>query len=304
MNRIDRLFAILLRLRTQPQVRAIDLAGHFEVSERTIYRDMSALMQMGVPIIAQAGHGYQLMPGFYLPPLLFTVGEAKALLLGLEMLQESGNLQNESSDAREKLMAAMPEKHQNAIHQQADFIQFIMPDARFKLDDTLLMTLQRAILKQRVLHLHYHSLSDDKLTGRDVEAHALTYSNGTWYLSAYCRLREAMRSFRLDRIEKLQLRPERFIMRDVPAEPEREIITIMIKVHRDYARWLHEQQHYGFTHESAFDDHYLLMHYQVFRHEEIQRWLMSFGAEVEVVSPIALRTAILQDAKKLVALLT
>ena len=72
MNRIDRLFAILLLIQRKRRVRAIDLAQAFEVSERTIYRDMAALSESGVPIVALPGAGYELVEGYYLPPLLFT----------------------------------------------------------------------------------------------------------------------------------------------------------------------------------------------------------------------------------------
>jgi predicted DNA-binding transcriptional regulator YafY len=86
MNRIDRLFGILLILQNQPRVRAQDLAERFEVSKRTIYRDITALSEMGVPIVSLPGEGYELMEGFYLPSLIFTDDEAIALFLGARLL--------------------------------------------------------------------------------------------------------------------------------------------------------------------------------------------------------------------------
>ena len=82
MNRIDRLFATLLLLQARRRLRAEDLAGHFEVSRRTISRDMAALAEMGVPLVSLPGEGYELMPGYYLPPLVFDEDEAAALFLG------------------------------------------------------------------------------------------------------------------------------------------------------------------------------------------------------------------------------
>ena len=87
MNRIDRLFAILLGLQHKRRIRAQDLARQFEVSKRTIYRDMSALNQMGVPLAALPGEGFELVEGYYLPPLMFTEKEAVALLLGSLFIQ-------------------------------------------------------------------------------------------------------------------------------------------------------------------------------------------------------------------------
>ena len=94
MNRVDRLFGILLQLQQRRRVRAQDLAARFEVSERTIYRDMTALCEVGVPITALPGEGYELMEGYYLRPLVFTPEEAGALSLAAQMFlsQASGRV--------------------------------------------------------------------------------------------------------------------------------------------------------------------------------------------------------------------
>ncbi len=86
MNRVDRLFAILLLLQHKRRIRAHDLAESFEVSERTIYRDMEALSESGVPLYGTPGEGYELMEGYFVPPLLFTPAEANALFLSAKML--------------------------------------------------------------------------------------------------------------------------------------------------------------------------------------------------------------------------
>lgn len=93
MNRIDRLFGILLQLQSKKRVHSKEMATAFEVSERTIFRDIAALIEMGVPIITEWGEGYELMEGFYLPPLIFTPDEASSLFLGARILsrQAAGN---------------------------------------------------------------------------------------------------------------------------------------------------------------------------------------------------------------------
>ena len=94
MNRIDRLFALLLTLEHRRRVRAQDLAEQFEVSKRTIYRDLSALGQMGIPIASLPGEGFELVEGYYIPPLMFTENEAVAMILGSRLLtqQAAGSL--------------------------------------------------------------------------------------------------------------------------------------------------------------------------------------------------------------------
>src|SRR5690242_12137363 len=88
MNRTDRLLAILLELQARRYTRADDLAGHFEVSVRTIYRDVLALCEAGVPVISTPGYGYTLTPGYFLPPLMLTPDEAGTLLLGAAFVAE------------------------------------------------------------------------------------------------------------------------------------------------------------------------------------------------------------------------
>src|SRR6266478_4772633 len=82
MNRVDRLMAIVVRLQSRRVVRAEDIAAHFEISVRTVYRDLAALGEAGIPIIAEAGVGYSLVKGYHLPPVMFTSEEASALFLG------------------------------------------------------------------------------------------------------------------------------------------------------------------------------------------------------------------------------
>ena len=85
MNRVDRLIAYLVMFQSRSLIRAQDLAAHFEISERTVYRDIDALSQVGVPIYGVAGEGYRLMEGYYLPPVTFSPAEARALALALSM---------------------------------------------------------------------------------------------------------------------------------------------------------------------------------------------------------------------------
>src|SRR5215211_791504 len=89
MNRTDRLLSIVLELQARGTCRAEDLAAIFEVSKRTIYRDLEVLSEAGVPLIATPGQGYALMEGYFLPPLSFTADEATVLLLGADVMRRS-----------------------------------------------------------------------------------------------------------------------------------------------------------------------------------------------------------------------
>jgi predicted DNA-binding transcriptional regulator YafY len=304
MNRIDRLFAVLLKLQAKKQLRAEDLARHFEVSKRTIYRDMAALNEMGVPIISLPGEGYEMMEGFYLPPLIFTPAEASALFLGAQMLigQAAGHMPIVAEHALSKLAAILPPATKAQVDQLTGIIQFILPTDRFDLDDGRLMTLQRAIVERRVVHVKYHSYSQNEVTERDIEPQNLTYSNGTWYVNGYCRLRQGPRGFRLDRIDELKLRAERFKERaHTPAASEP--VDVRVRFDHSIVRWVRERQHYAFQREELAPDG-IVMTYRVHRLTELTPWLLGWGAQAEVLSPPELRAEIRQIAQQVVELLT
>lgn len=306
MNRIDRLFGILLILQNQPRSRAQDLAKKFEVSKRTIYRDITALSEMGVPIVSLPGEGYELMEGFYLPPLVFTDDEAIALFLGARLLgqQATGALTLKAEQALAKIAAALPKETRQRVESLTRIIGFITPQDRFNLDEPRLVTLQHAIQHRRVIHLRYHSYHQNETTEREVEPHQLFYSDGAWYVSGYCRLRQDMRSFRLSRIEKLTLRIETFGTH-VPIKPETEWVTVQIRYTENIARWVRERQHYAFQSEETLPDNQgVRMTYRLNQLTEIIPWVLGWGAEAEVLAPQELRERVRQEAIKLANMLT
>jgi predicted DNA-binding transcriptional regulator YafY len=306
MNRIDRLFGILLQLQHRRRVRARDLAAAFEVTERTIYRDITALSELGVPIVALPGQGYELMEGYYLRPLVFTPDEAGALSLAAHMLlsQASGQTATAAEQALAKLSAALPEATRRRVETLVAMVQFTLPQTRFDLDDPRLALLQRAIVERRLVFLRYHSYNRDETTERVVEPARLTFSGEAWYLSGYCRLRQAERAFRLDRIDAWRLLDETFAPRistPAPTEP----VVARVRFAPQVARWVRERQHYGFQHEaSAHDGAGVVMTYRVDALQELVPWLLSWGAAAEALEPPELRAAQRDEAARLLAILT
>jgi predicted DNA-binding transcriptional regulator YafY len=117
MNRTDRLVAMVMHLQGRRVVRAAELAAHFEVTERTIYRDISALSEAGVPISGEAGVGYSLMKGYQLPPVMFTAEEASSLFVGGELVKQftDASLHGPMGSALEKLRAVLPRDRQDHV---------------------------------------------------------------------------------------------------------------------------------------------------------------------------------------------
>jgi len=306
MNRIDRLFAILLTLQHKRRVRAQDLAGQFEVSKRTIYRDMSALNQMGVPISALPGEGFELVEGYYIPPLMFNENEAIALLLGSRLLaqQAAGSVTQSADSALAKIKVALPEQVRVKSEALTNIIGFVTPKAKFNLDDPQLLLIQKAIQEKRVIHLHYHGYKKEQASERDVEPHQLFYADGLWYLEAYCRKRKGMRDFRLSRMDKATLRNETFGKKRTGKIQIQAIIVIKIRFEQNAARWVHEQQHYGYQKDEKQTPYGVIMTYHVNHESEIIPWILSWGASAEVISPKELRKTLRETSLKMANLLT
>jgi len=306
MNRMDRLFGLVVLLQARKRLRADDLAAEFGVSRRTIYRDIFALNEAGVPIVSLPGEGYELMEGYFLPPLVFTAAEASALVLGARLLQKqaAGRIARDGGQATAKLSAALPPRIREEVDGLAGVIDFFSESARFDLDDPRLMTLQQAIREQRVVHLRYHTRERDQLTERDVEPSRLTYGGGAWYLEGYCRLRGGPRSFRLERIEALTLQPDRFERRPSLSDPaDGPSILVRVCVDGHAVRWVRERQHYGFVSEerdSSDPQASAIMSYQVRAMSEIVPWLRGWGAAIEVLSPPELRSAMREEARRII----
>lgn len=302
MNRIDRLLGYLLILQGRTLVRAQDLARRFEISERTVYRDMEALGEVGVPIVGMPGEGYQLLPGYTLPPIMFSETEARALSLAVAMLSGltvPGPTQQAAQAALEKIRAVLPKAtlaQVEALYAVLGF--YAVGRAPLDLDDAKFVRLQQAIQEQCLVHIRYHALHDNGVTERTVEPLHLAYLDNAWVLTAYCRLREGQRTFRLDRIDRLTVMTTTFTPRPLaPADRAGGEQVVTVRFDAAVVRWVRESQHFTFSHaEPRAADGSTIMHYRVNSFGQISGWLLSWGAQVEVLAPPALRTQLLQTA--------
>jgi predicted DNA-binding transcriptional regulator YafY len=200
VNRTDRLYALVEELRAYaPRPRtARELADRFEVSVRTIERDLGALLEAGVPIYATPGPGggYSLDKSHTLPPVNFTAEEATALAIALARPAASP-LGESLRSALRKVVAAMPSSVADAAQRLAGRVA-LLPHA----SDTsppAARTVEQALIASRVLEIDYEDRNGER-SHRLVEPAALVGSGEAWYLVGYCRLRKDGRSFRMDRI--------------------------------------------------------------------------------------------------------
>jgi len=305
MNRIDRLFGILLQLQSKKRVHSKTLAASFEVSERTIFRDIAALSEMGVPITTEWGEGYALLEGFYLPPLIFTPDEASSLFLGGRMLsrQATGKIAEASYQALAKLETVLPKAAKEQVDELSETIRFMLPERRFNLEDRRLVTLRQAIKHHRVIDITYHSYTRNEVTQRQVEPHELIYAGDSWYMRGHCRLRQDTREFRLDRIDELRLLDEAFIRLNSQDTPKAYEIVQLRFAGADQ-RWVDEYQNYAFHSEETLPDGSVIMTYHPNHALEMKPWILMWGAQVNVLSPLSLRTAIREEVLRLAEILT
>ena len=200
MNRTDRLYALVeaLRARAPRPMRAAELAARFEVSTRTIERDLLALQEAGVPIWAQPGPGggYTLNPETTLPPLNLTPEEAVALATALAAMPAMP-FANAGRSALGKLSAVMGSAPRDTAAYLATRIR-VTPFAEQPVGPEW-ESLQHALLHPEVLLITYQD-RHGVVTERTVEPSGLLGTSSGWFLVAWCRLRQGARTFRLDRI--------------------------------------------------------------------------------------------------------
>jgi predicted DNA-binding transcriptional regulator YafY len=208
MNRIDRLYAVVEELRAAgPRGRtARQLAAHFELSVRTIERDLSALGQAGVPLATKQGRtgGYTLDRSMSLPPLNFTAREAAAVAVALSGSQHV-LFSRDARSALQKIVAAMPERALSEAQATAGKVRLLVQPAPDP-DAEIAETIWRAVRDNQVLRIRYIDVGGVE-TEREVEPqHVVVGPNGS-YLTAWCHLRGDERVFRMDRITRAERTP-------------------------------------------------------------------------------------------------
>ena len=220
MRRAERLFQIVQLIRGRRLSTATFLAERLEVSERTVYRDIAELMTQGVPIEGEAGVGYRMNAGFDLPPLMFTKDEAQALVAAVRLAQPRLDvaLSRHAEGALSKILAVLPA----AARAAAESLAVYAPP--FGTDDATrarLETLRVATEARHTLRLTYVDLKGQH-SERVVRPLGSFYWGSVWTLASWCESRAGFRSFRVDRIERVEVLDQRF--RDEPGKTLAEML--------------------------------------------------------------------------------
>jgi len=208
MNRTDRLVALVMMLQSKSVTTAAEMASHFEITKRTVYRDIAALGESGVPIVGEPGVGYSLMRGYHLPPVMFSPKEAFALVTGALLTERmtDGSMRESIRSAIGKVTAVLPAGLQGRVERLR---KNIAVGGRSPTRGAVpLSSIQQALASGYVLRLNYRGAAREAVTERIVEPVGLVFYLDHWHLIAWCRLREAVRDFRVDRIIACSTLPE------------------------------------------------------------------------------------------------
>ncbi|MEN4761607.1 YafY family protein [Chryseobacterium sp. C39-AII1] len=210
IKRLSRLAAIITQLQTTRLVTATSLAERFSVSIRTIYRDVRALEQAGVPILTEDGKGYYMMEGYRIPPLMFTEKQANALILAEQLVlkNKDQSFVKDYCDAIDKIKAILRESGKDKVNLLGQRTRFDQNVNRER-NSSNISELQYALTNFLLISIDYIN-KDDLASNRIVEPFALISTTENWLLIAWCRLRKEFRYFRLDRISKMEVMTEKF----------------------------------------------------------------------------------------------
>jgi len=200
VNRVDRLLGILTILQSKKFVTAEQLASRFEISVRTVYRDIRALDEIGIPISFENNKGYYIVQGYFLPPVTFTTEEANALALmsAIAYRFTDNSIQKHYETALQKVASVLKTSQKNSLNDFSEQIKTFKPDT-LQNDFAYLSELQNAISNKKIVRLDYQNYINE-LSIREVEPIGLLFYAMNWHVIAWCWKRQEYRDFRASRI--------------------------------------------------------------------------------------------------------
>ncbi len=312
-TRTERLFATILLLQNRPNMTSRDLAEHFGVSRRTVFRDLRALSDSGVPLTYSEGGGYEILEGYQLPPLMLTAREAATLIVGTEFmkLQSDASMREDADAVSLKIRSVLPREIREYIDQLSDntvldpyWVHAVRTEGA---ESGKWYKLSEAAARSRKVIMEYFVDSRQELTQRRVDPLGLVYYTDHWNLIAFDHLREEIRNFRLDRIEEMFVlsegfdRPEGFDLQAYLEEDGQQTSSIQVILSFDATAYVRARASIPARVEKETrvkDRVEVTFHFG--NQNYLASWLLRFGGTVRVLEPKELADAHLEAAQKIV----
>ncbi len=309
MNKYDRLLHILNLLRSRRNLNAGMLASECGVTERSIYRDIIALSEANIPIYYD--NGYKLASDNFLPPLNFDYDEYLGLKLAAESspLVKTGKYGEALRKAMVKLDASVPEsvRRETRFTPRTTHLDIPVADEQER-GERFYAVVEEAASRQRQLRITYQSINSGE-SERIVEPYFIVFRGRAFYFVAFCRTREEIRTFRLDRVKDVELTTATFARRPgIAAETyfdgswsvySGEPIEVTVRFTGSAARVVSAGTHHAGEKIERIGDNEVIYRVETRGLEEIQRWILGFGGEAEVLEPPELRAQMRQTAEEL-----
>lgn len=305
MNRTDRLQAILTHLQSKKVVTAQELADRFDLSLRTIYRDIRALEESGIPIGAEAGVGYFINDNYTLRPVAFTKEEASALIMGAKLFSQNSDrtVNKDYESALFKIKAILKPQEKETAETISKHVEVI---GNNPVKNLYISDIQKAITDRKILKIKYVSLKETEPVERMLECVGLCNYLGNWHLFAWCRLRKDYRDFRLDRIVDLKVTDLPCSKEDILSisefldsqKPFDQTPNISFRIKKDVYRYLDNwKEYYGFVYEEELNDSYIL-HFYSDNYDSIAFMILNSGIMATEIQPSELMERIIFYVKK------
>ncbi|HAR62860.1 MAG: hypothetical protein DKM50_05840 [Candidatus Margulisiibacteriota bacterium] len=302
-------------IRNQSYPNCVFLADKFEVSERTILRDVEALKDsLGAPIKYSRGkNGYYYDSDYQLPQVKFTEGEMISLFISEKILAQYKNtpFYNSLSSVFDKLNLFLPDEvsfDPQMINKSFSFESV----KETSIDEDFIEVFNSvisAIKQKQSIQITYHTMSRNKISERIVNPYHVRYAYGAWYLIGYCHTRQSVRTFGIGYIKAMQILEDQFeIQSDFSPEEyfggswgirsgEKEKIILLFSSY--ISKWIERKLWHPTQQLRKNEDGSVVMSLEISGLDEVIWWIMSFGAEVTVVEPVGLRRRIMKEIEKM-----
>lgn len=289
----SRLFKIVYHLLDKGQATAPELAEKFEVSVRTIYRDIDALSGAGIPVYAEAGRngGIHLMNDFVLDKAVLSEEEKQEILTALQSINSANNMSNRTT--LEKLSAIFNMSSENWL--EVDFSRW----GNHGTDNEKIELLKSAILYQKCIKITYAN-SCGTISERIVQPLKMSYKSMSWYLKAYCTKKQDYRIFKLTRIIDLEMLTDGFCKRSFPELDEtleQAYNTIVLCFPKNMSYRVYDE--FDKTQVRKKENGDLIVSVEMPEDEWLIGYLLSFGTQVDIIEPTYLKEIVAEEAKKI-----